>query len=192
MEEETTIRANALVLSPELLAGYLDGDLPDEERVRVELHLADCHQCRAELADIRRLQRGQRRQRVLLLFPAAAAAVLLVAIALPRQRVIPSVTRAAAPAEIPLAVVSPAPDAVIASRETRFTWRSASRDASYTFTLQKGDGSVAWTASTTDTTIALPDSIKLAANETWFWSVDALMPDGQSRATKATKFRTGP
>jgi len=192
VEGEPTLRANALVLSPELLAGYLDGELPDEERVRVEMHLADCHECRGELADIRRLQRRQRRQRMVLLFPAAAAAVLLVAIALPRERGIPSATRAAAPAETPLAVVSPVPDAEIASRQIRFIWRSAGNDASYTFTLQKADGSIVWTSSTTDTITALPDSIVLAARETWFWSVDALLPDGRSRATKATKFRTGP
>ena len=124
--------------------------------------------------------------------PGRVAAALLVAIALPRQRVIPSATRAGAPAEMPLAVVSPSLDAKIPSSQIRFIWRSAGSDASYTFTLQKSDGSVVWTSSTTDTMTVLPDNIVLAADETWFWSVDALLPDGQSRATKATKFRTGP
>ena len=180
------------MLSPELLAGYLDGKLPDEERVRVEMHLAACHECRSELADIRQLQRRQPGQRMLLLFPAAVAAALLIAIALPRQRSVPSATRAAAPAETRLAVVSPAPDAEIASRQIHFMWRSAGNDASYTFTLQKADGSVVWTSSTTDTITVLPSSIVLPAHETWFWSVDALLPDGQSLSTKATKFRTRP
>ena len=128
---------------------------------------------------------------MLLLLPAAAAASLLVAIALPRQQTIPSATRGPASTETALAVVSPAPDAEITPRQTRFIWRSAGNDASYTITLQKADGSVVWTSSTTDTITALPDSITLAAHETWFWSVDALLSDGQSRATKATKFRTG-
>lgn len=179
------------MLSPELLAGYLDGGLPDEERVRVEMHLASCHECRSELADIRRLQRRQPGQRMLLLFPAAVAAALLIAIALPRQRVTPSAIRSAAPAETRLAVVSPAPDAEIASDQIRFMWRSAGNDASYTFTLQKTDGSVVWTSSTTDTITVLPESVVLRAHETWFWSVDALLPDGRSLSTKATKFRTG-
>jgi hypothetical protein len=180
------------VLSPELLAGYLDGELPDEERAHVERHLADCHECRAELADIRRLQSRRRRQRMLLLIPAAAAAALLVTIALPRQPRTPSAVRAGAPVEAPLAIVSPAADAEIQSRQIRFMWESAGTDASYTFTLQKADGSVVWTSSTTDTFIVLPDSIVLAARQKWFWSVDALLPDGRLRATNATMFRTPP
>jgi hypothetical protein len=37
----------------DLLSGYLDGELNDVERRRLELHLDDCSACRAVLADLR-------------------------------------------------------------------------------------------------------------------------------------------
>jgi len=39
----------------ELLMGYLDGELPEEERSRVERHLASCESCRREERAYRRL-----------------------------------------------------------------------------------------------------------------------------------------
>ncbi len=41
---------------PELLSGYLDGELTPAEAERVERHLAACLRCRDELAQLRRLQ----------------------------------------------------------------------------------------------------------------------------------------
>jgi anti-sigma factor RsiW len=35
--------------------GYIDGDLSDDERLRVELHVAQCYDCREELDEIGRL-----------------------------------------------------------------------------------------------------------------------------------------
>lgn len=190
MEEEPTLRAHALVLSPELVAGYLDGDLPDEERTRVELHLASCAECRAELADIRQLQRRQRRRRLAVLLPAAAAAALVVALALPRPATTPLSVRGAARAATALTPMSPAPDAEVAATQLRFVWTSAGSGASYTLTLQKLEGGVVWTSTTADTFTVLPDSIALGPRQVWFWFVDALLPDGRSVATEVNRFTT--
>ncbi len=35
--------------------GYIDGDLSDDEKLRVELHVAECYDCREELDEIGRL-----------------------------------------------------------------------------------------------------------------------------------------
>jgi predicted anti-sigma-YlaC factor YlaD len=40
----------------ENLSGYLDGELTQQERQRVELHLADCEECRGLLADLSALR----------------------------------------------------------------------------------------------------------------------------------------
>ncbi|MGD8580919.1 MAG: zf-HC2 domain-containing protein, partial [Lysobacterales bacterium] len=47
----------------ELLSGYLDGELTQQVRQRVEVHLADCDECRESLADLEalRLRMGQSR-----------------------------------------------------------------------------------------------------------------------------------
>jgi anti-sigma factor RsiW len=39
----------------ELVTDYLEGTLPDEERVRLEAHLAECDGCSGYLEDMRRL-----------------------------------------------------------------------------------------------------------------------------------------
>jgi anti-sigma factor RsiW len=179
-------------LSPGAVAGYLDDDLPGEEQRQVELHLAACAECRAELAEIRRLQLGRRRHWVMVLVAAAAAAAVLLAIALPRQAGSPSDIRAGPTAESPLAIVSPVPSAEIAPGPIAFTWRSAGAGASYTFTLQEANGRVVWTSRVADTVAVLPDSVALSPGLTWFWFVDALLPDGRSLSTGVRRLRTRP
>jgi anti-sigma factor RsiW len=179
-------------LPPEALAGYLDDALPGEERRQVELHLASCAECRTELAEVRELQRARRRRRwVAVLAPAAAAAVLLV-IALPRQAETPSGIRSRSDAEQPLGIVSPTPSAEAAPGPITFTWRSAGPGAGYTFTLQEASGRVVWTSAVADTVTVLPDSIALAPGRTWFWVVDALLPDGRSLSTGIQRLRPRP
>jgi anti-sigma factor RsiW len=39
----------------ELVTDYLEGTLPDSERVRMEAHLAECESCAGYLEDMRRL-----------------------------------------------------------------------------------------------------------------------------------------
>jgi hypothetical protein len=179
-------------LSPEALAGYLDDDLPGEEQRQVELHLASCAECRDELAELRRLQLGRRRQWVVVLVPAAAAAAVLLAIVLPRQAETPSGIRAGPTAEPPLAIVSPVSSDEIAPGPLAFTWRSAGPGASYSFTLQEADGRVVWTSRVADTVAVLPDSVALSPGLTWFWFVDALLPDGRSLSTGVRRLRTEP
>lgn len=180
------------MLPPETLAGYLDDHLADGERRRVELHLASCAECRDEVADIRRLHAGQHRRRsIAVLIPALAAAVLLLAIAVPRQTTQPSAARSAGEEQPLLSVVSPTPDGVI-TRTPTFKWRSAGAGATYTITLQSSDGGVVWTANTADTLATLPDTVVLEPESVWYWSVDGLLPDGQSRSSGGKRFRTSP
>lgn len=178
-------------LSPEALAGYLDADLPGEEQGPVELHLASCAECREELAELRRLQRRRRRPWMLVLAPTVAAAAVLLIVALPRQVPAPSDLRAAGPAEPPLEIVSPFPSAQVAPGLVTFTWRSAGPDASYRFILQEAGGHVAWSSTTTDTVAVVPVTVADTQGQTWFWMVDALLPDGRSRSTGINRLRTG-
>ena len=185
-----------MTLSPESLAGYLDGDLSGEERRRVELHLVSCAECRDELAELRRLHAGAtrttwRRRWPLVLVPAAAAAAML-AVLLPRQATVPTATRDGAPADPHLGIVAPPVDGAVAPGPVPFIWRSAGNGASYTLTVQATDGRVIWTATTMDTSVVTPDSVGIARGATWFWYVDALLPDGHSRSTGVQTTRAGP
>ena len=40
----------------ELLSGYLDGELTQQQRQRVELHCDDCHECETSLRDLESLR----------------------------------------------------------------------------------------------------------------------------------------
>jgi anti-sigma factor RsiW len=176
-------------VTPEALAGYLDHDLPGEERSQVELHLATCAECRAELAEVRGLQRRHRRQWARFLVPAAAAA-MLVAIAWPRQTREPSDIRAVAPVNAPLEIVAPLPSTEIAARPITFVWRSAGPGASYSVTLQAADGRTVWASTVADTVAVLPDSVALGSAQNFFWSVEALLPDGRAHSTGVKRVRT--
>jgi hypothetical protein len=178
-------------LSPGTLSGYIDDDLSADERERAEAHLASCVECRAELAEVRRLLGPRVRGWWPVLVPIAAAAALLIFV-LPRDSDPASGTRAGPPAELPLEIVAPMPSAVIAPGPVTFTWRGAGEGASYSLTLQESDGRVAWTALLADTTAALPDSLALGPRRTWFWFVDAMLPDGSSRSTGVRRFTTAP
>ncbi|MGH7584649.1 MAG: anti-sigma factor family protein [Gemmatimonadales bacterium] len=181
---------DAMHLSPDLLSGFLDDDLTADERSGVETHLASCAECRAELADVRRLLAPRRRDWLPVLVPAAAAAAVLLVLVWPRDPGAPSETRAGPTEEAPLAVVSPAPGAEVAPGSVAFTWRSAGEGASYSLTLQESDGRVAWTSLVADTVAVLPDSLALAPGHTWFWFVDAMLPDGRSLSTGVRRFAT--
>src|SRR5262245_15326106 len=164
-------------LSPEALAGYLDQDLPDEEKGRVELHLASCSECREELVEVRGFQLQRRRRWFLALVPVAAAAAALVVLIVPHKPTVQSEIRGGSNTESPLEIVSPTPESA-ASAPGTFTWRSAGAGASYTFTLQAANGRVVWTSTTAETVAVLPDSVVLSSQQTWFWMVDALLADG--------------
>jgi anti-sigma factor RsiW len=178
-------------LSPESVAAYLDDDLPSETKRQAELHLASCGECREELAAVRRLQRSHRRRWFPVLGALAAAAVVLV-MAVPGNAPSPSNTRALRNTESPLETISPASSAAIDPGRVEFIWRSAGPRADYTVTLQDTTGRVVWTSTGADTVAVLPDTVALGAAQTWFWVVDALAPEGQSRSTGLKRLRTRP
>ena len=179
-------------LSPEAVAGYIDGALPNEERRKAELHLSSCAECREDVRAIRGLQHSQRPRWSLVLLPAAAAAAVLLVIGLPRQTTTPSEIRSGPDIEQRIGIVSPAPSAEITPGMVTFIWRSAGAGASYVITLQESDGRVAWTSSIADTLATLPDNVPLSPGRTWFWFVDAMLPDGRSLSTGVQRLRTRP
>jgi hypothetical protein len=179
-------------LTPEAVAGYIDGALPSEEQRQAELHLATCAECREDVSEIRRLQLGRRSKWSVLLLPVAAAAAVLLVIGLPRQTTTPSDIRAGSETEQRIGIVAPAASAEISPGKIDFIWRSAGAGASYIITLQEADGRVVWTSTIADTLATLPDSVALPAGRTWFWFVDAMLPDGKSLTTGVQRLRTRP
>jgi hypothetical protein len=119
---------------------------------------------------------------------AAAAAVLLL-IAQPGR--VPEsqgpVTRAgedtATEAILRFAAIAPADTVTVAGGSIAFRWHSPSTEASYRITVTNEIGDLLWSETTPDTTVVLPGDVPLELGETYFWYVDALLPNGGSATT---------
>lgn len=174
------------------VAGYLDRTLSAADRARVEAHLTECRDCRAELIAVTRVLRGSERPRRLLLPLAAAAAVLLLVPWLhltqtrqPGQPILrePASTTAVAPTAI--APRGPAGG-------TRFVWSAVSGADRYRITVFTRDGSVAWEAQLAETTVALPESTPLAPGARYFWKVEARVGWQRWVSSDLTEFSVPP
>lgn len=179
-------------LSAAQVAAYLDRVLPAVERERVAAHLVWCSECRGEVRVVARaLRRRAHWTRWYVVGPAvaAAAATVVMVVGPPLRRSAPAEptvrTAPAAPAEgIPrLPAVAPPAEATVPPDAVTFVWHAAGRDAHYRLTLTEPDGRLAWTNETSDTTLQVPRSIALARGRTYYWYVDALLPDGRSGST---------
>jgi len=180
-------------LSAEELAAYLDGRLSGKELERVEAMLASSPDARAELVEVSRLvatipeRRTLANRRWILISALAAAAVVAIVM-------VPSLTRSPAAPQVAterrviendgsrIRVISPAEASPVSSRDLKFVWDGVPGSA-YQFTLTDADGRVLWQRSTEDTTLVLPDSVKLAAERSYYWNVDALAANGSSVTT---------
>jgi hypothetical protein len=184
-------------LSPQEVAAYLDGQLDSASRRETDEHLAACFECRSEVAQAARLVdsiantgAARRQSRHGLWAVALAAAVLVLAIALPTGRRTgrdtSPVQRGTDTDRPALAVVSPG-SVDIARDGLTFIWRSAS-DATYRVLVTGADGAEIWSATTRDTTISVPRTVPLQQGESYIWSVDALRTDGSSLTSGPIRF----
>ena len=194
-------------LSDDVLAAYLDRALGTAARATADAHLAGCASCRDELVALSALARSTSTPRRLLRVAgplAAVAAGLLIVMLNPAN----PTTRSAASGDRMretvgvgarrspvLAAVAPREGEIIPSdsaRSTRFIWRQDARDAAYRLTLTDEGGSVRWSSDTGDTTVTLPDSVRLERGQTYYWYVDALGGDGGTRTSGPRSLRVAP
>jgi len=157
------------------VAAYLDRALSPSDRSRIDVHLADCDACRAEVIEVARLLRTQPRRRswyVPIGAAAAAAAVLLLVWprpaeepGLPPNYREPVVTTTVAPS-----VIAPRGATIGAPK---FVWTGVPHADRYRLTVFDDTGRVAWQTQTSDTAAVLPESIRLQEGASYFWKVEA-------------------
>jgi len=161
-------------LSAEDLASHLDGVLPPGERTRVDQHLAECHECRAELIAASRVLRtkpGRRRWFIPTTIAAAAAAAVLVLWRSGTDDTFPPQYREPAVSTTP-APIGLAPRGVTAA-PVRLIWTRVPHAERYRLTVFDSTGAVLWESQTTDTSIAVPRSVQLRPRAPYFWQVEA-------------------
>jgi anti-sigma factor RsiW len=178
------------------IAAYLNGGLTGAERGALEAHLAACRTCRTEATSARRLLRTvPARHGGLLVASLAAAAVLTVVLLVPRSSSGPIVDpdRDGNPGEAPaLRALAPLDGSSVRRDSLRFMWRSEPGDLLYRLTIASSVGDAVWTQDTNDTTLALPDSVRLAPGAGYLWYVDALDAAGVSITTGPRRVRIAP
>ncbi len=185
---------------------YLDARMSEPDRRRVDTHLADCDVCRGEVLEVRSMLRtAPRRPRAKAPISAIAAgiAAALVLIVAPwkseRQpnNAIDSQTgteRAVVPdaGRDSVQILAPGVDASVGPRSMQLVWRRGVADSRFTVTLMNERGDVAWTTSTRDSSIVLPDSVVLTPGMTYVLYVDALRSDGTSARSGPRSFTIQP
>ena len=174
------------------IASYLDRGLSDQDRSRVEDHLAECFECRENVAGAQQLMTNLRRPRRVAalagLVAVAAAALFVVSPALIRARQpLDLVTRDANTSSTLAAHASPA---TAGNQSTiRFSWAAAPDVGSYRFVLSTADGTTVWSYSGADTSVTLPENVTLDRDSTYAWFVDATLNDGTTRSTGLQQLR---
>jgi predicted anti-sigma-YlaC factor YlaD len=173
-------------------AAYVDGGATAAERARMEAHLATCADCRAELADGSRIVRSAGTARVRasrVWIPAAAAAVLALMWVAPRalrQQREPQHREAAV-----TMTVAPRPLLPVGLIDTAraFVWAAVPSANSYRVRVFNAEGTLMWECETADTLAALPDTIELVAQRSYYWRVEAQTGFDRWAASELTEFR---
>ncbi len=180
-----------------VIADFVEGRLAPEARPPVVAHLLTCARCRSLVRATRRLladpavtpEVPRRWRRWSVPLGIAAAAVLLLALwpsssddrgPVPGLRE-PTLTTTVAPSPI-------APRASV-TRVDRLVWSSVPRAERYRLRLYDTEGSVLWTVETGDTSVALPDSVRLSPRVTYFWKVEAQTEWRRWAASDLVEFR---
>ena len=175
------------------VAAYLDRALARADRGRVEAHLADCDACRREVIEVSRLRHTSASRRRWLFFApaAAAAAILIIVFARPADTpgLGPVLRDGGEEPGLTVSLVAPTDSATVeGGGAVALTWRSAGSGVSYRVTLTDQRGDVVWSGAASDTTARLPGSVALPAGRSYFWFVDALLPDGRSLTSGVRHF----
>lgn len=187
------------------IAAYLDDRLAGADKARLQAHLAECPECRAEMIELVELMEvhekgGRRRWTVPALLAAAAAAAVILLVAVPAVREsseTPSTFRGAEEAAVreavrEIAVVSPSEDRPVERAGLAFAWEPVGEDASYRVTVTDSAGVPVWTAETDGTRVAPSEEAGLDPGGTYLWYVDAVLADGTTATTGIRAVRLSP
>lgn len=185
-------------LSEGEVAAYLDGRLEGAELARVEAHLADDPSARQEIIKAGRIiasapRRAEVRFRWL---PATAGLAAIAALALIAVKplsngrdaaAISSERRGSADQFEKINLITPTDGEHVGVAERSFVWRPI-EGATYMLVISDRTGLTLLSMSTTDTLVEVSASLFKAGGGTYYWTVDALGPDGSSVTSGVREF----
>ena len=77
----------------------------------------------------------------------------------------------------------------VLTTDVRFSWRSGPSARDYMLVVVDTAGGDVFAQNTTDTSVTLPDSVKLSPGGEYLWWVQATMPDGATLSAVTERFR---
>ncbi len=184
-----------------LIEGRSSGRSSGRSIPQLQAHLSDCDECRLLMVESSRavdaaVTTGRRSYWAWTTGISAIAALLLFAF-LPRPQLQfrephqPSgiERREGSAAANVVRILLPDENSAIPPRQIRFLWHREDK-ASYRLTVVDRTGDLVWQATTSDSSLILPDSAALKPGTTFYWYVDALRLDGSSITSGRQSFRT--
>ena len=180
-------------VSPEALLGVVERSGSEHDRTVTINHAMSCADCAEELELLRSTRITREHARIPRGIALAASIVLLIGLGyfgVVRSRsagVVDDLTRSGA-GDVQLVV--PVPDGN--ARARTFTWRSVPGALSYTMELRRDDGTVITRASTADTVLTIPDSLRTAPHDFAYWVVVARLTDGAELRSAMRRIRIDP
>jgi hypothetical protein len=164
------------------LAALAEGALDAAGRAAVLPHLATCARCRRAVASVARALRdpavahelaaiGRDRRGYWIALPIAAAAVLLIALGVPRW-LQQGPTHRAPPGAVQFAPRPLSPIGAVAAAPALW-WASVGGADRYRVTLFDASGRVLYESQLADTVVTVPDSVTLAPGRPYLWKVEA-------------------
>ena len=184
------------------IADFVDGRLDGERRHEALSHLGGCSRCRTAVRATAQLAadpsvvneipyaRERRRTWPLVGVAAAAAAIIIVAgINVKRDTSRPVLRESAVTSAV--APVTLTPRGLVGT-VTRLVWSHVPGAERYRVRLHQQDGMLLWTADTPDTSLALPDSVRLSPGPRYRWRVEAQTEWRRWVASDLTSFELSP
>lgn len=185
---DTTALTENEPLSADEIAAFLDGRLEGEELERVQARLADDPLARQEIIKAGRIisSAPARQEKKPRWIPAigvlAAAAAIAVVFVQPdnlnrESRRVASERRGTADEPDRVDLLMPAESESLSVAVSQFAWRPI-EGATYRIVVSDAAGRTVLQENTTDTLLRIPGALRKAGR--YYWSVDALAPDGSS------------
>jgi len=196
------------------ISAFVDRDLSEAERRRIQAHIDQCSSCRAALVDVMRVvdSFGQadarptpaplaarnptpptRRSRVII-GALTAAGVVAIGFLLPRTDQSPSRERStiniadrSADTRISIEVVTPLRNDSVSAHALHFRWRSVAGIDLYHVVVLDSSGAPVWSGDAGRASQMSADSLALVPGNAYFWRVDGIR-DGVSATSGAVRF----
>lgn len=180
---------------PEALLAVAEQEGPEDARLESINHAMTCTECGEELELLRATRIVRDRTRMPRAGLALAASLVLVAglgyYSLARGR--PSAAGGDDPTRAGSADVQLiAPADSVAGRLTALVWRPVTGATAYVVEIRRDDGTLLTRAMSTDTMLALPDSVQVTPGSDVYWGVIARLSDGNELRSPARRIRVTP